>query len=59
MKRWYDTIIRHCNEEGRQPLYIVRYEDLVLEPKETLMNLMSFLLDEQDLNGTTVERRID
>ena len=23
------------------------------------MNLMSFLLDEQDLNGTTVERRID
>ena len=45
MKRWFDTIIRHCNEEGSNPLYIVRYEDLVLEPKETLMGLMSFLLD--------------
>ena len=59
MKRWFDTIIRHCVEENRQPLYIVRYEDLVMEPKETLMGLMSFLLDEQDLTGTTMERRID
>ena len=45
--------------EGKQPLYIVRYEDLVTAPKETLMGLMSFLLETKDLNGSNVERRID
>ena len=40
-------------------MYIVRYEDLVTHPKDTLMGLMSFLLEVKDLTGTNMERRID
>ena len=56
---FFETLIRKCTQEDNQPLYIVRYEDLVTAPKETLMGLMSFLLDEKDLAGTNVERRIE
>ena len=44
---------------GKNPLYIVRYEDLVLQPKQTLMSLFCFLLGEDDLTGSNAERRID
>ena len=44
MKKFFETIICQCKDK-RQPLYIVRYEDLILAPKETLMGLMSFLLE--------------
>ena len=59
MQRFFATLIRHCTQEGRNPLYIVRYEDLVLEPKKTLMGLMSYLFEKRDINGTIIERRID
>ena len=59
MQRFFEILIRHCNQEGRQPLYIVRYEDLVREPKDTLMGLMSYLFEQRDLSGTNLERRID
>ena len=59
MKRFFDVLIRDCTIEDKNPLYIVRYEDLVSEPKQTLMGLMSFLLEVEDLSGTNVERRID
>ena len=59
MQKFFEILTRNCTNENKQPLYIVRYEDLVTSPKDTLMNLMSFLLEEKDLNGTNVERRID
>ena len=59
MKKFFEILLRHCNEENKQPLYIVRYEDLVTAPKDTLMGLMSFLLEKEDLSGSNVERRID
>ena len=59
MKKYYDTIIRHCVEEHRNPIYFVRYEDLVAHKKETLMGLFSFLLETKDLDGSNAERRID
>ena len=40
-------------------MYIVRYEDLVTDPKDTMMGLMSFLFGVKDLTGTNIERRID
>lgn len=58
-RRFFETLIRHCTTEDRQPIYIVRYEDLVTDPKETLMGLMSYLLEVPDLTGTNTERRID
>ena len=59
MKRFYDVLLEDCVREGKNPLYIVRYEDLVLKPKETLMGLFGFLLGVRDLSGTNAERRID
>jgi len=59
MQKFFEILIRHCNAEGRQPLYIVRYEDIVTHPKDTLMGLMSYLLEKKDLSGTNVERRIE
>ena len=59
MRRFFDVLLRHCTEEQKNSLYIVRYEDIVTDPKETLMGLMSFLLEQKDLTGTNIERRID
>ena len=59
MKKYYDTMIKHCVEEGKNPIYFVRYEDLVASKKETLMGLFSFLLETKDLDDTNCERRID
>jgi hypothetical protein len=45
-------MLRHCNDEGRNPIYIVRYEDLVTNPGPELEGIMKFLLDLDDLKGT-------
>lgn len=45
MKNFFEIIKQDCNStDGVNPLYIVRYEDLVLKPKETVMGLFSYLL---------------
>ena len=59
MQRFFEILLRNCYNEAKQPLYIVRYEDLVQNTKETLMGLMSFILEKKNLSGTNVERRID
>ena len=59
MRQFFDTLIRNCIGENKNPLYIVRYEDLVTDPKSTLMGLMGFLFEQKDLEGTNIERRID
>ena len=59
MKEFFRIIRNECLEKGRNPLYIVRYEDLILEPKETLMGMFAFIFGEKDLIGTNAERRID
>ena len=38
MKKYYDTIFKHCIEEGKNPIYFVRYEDLVTSKKENDKN---------------------
>ena len=59
MKDFFRIIRRDYFETKRCPLYIVRYEDLCLQKKETLMGLMQFILAEKDLKGSNAERRID
>ena len=46
-------------DEPTLPTYIVRFEDLLAEPKNTLMDLFRFLLNENDLEGTLIEALID
>jgi hypothetical protein len=45
-------MLRHCNKENRNPIYIVRYEDLVSNPAAELQGIMKYLLDLDDLSGT-------
>ena len=59
MQKYFEILIRQGTTEAKNPMYIVRYEDIVTNPKETLMGLMSFLLEVKDLTGTNMERRID
>ena len=59
MQKFFEILIRQGTTEAKNPMYIVRYEDLVTHPKETLMGLMSFLLEVKDLTGSNMERRID
>ena len=41
------------------PTYIVRYEDLLSDPSNTLLDLFKFLLNEKDLEGTLIEALIE
>ena len=59
IKWFFDTIWRQFIDEKQNPIYFVRYEDLVLNKKDTLMGLFSFILGKKDLKGTNIERRID
>jgi hypothetical protein len=40
------------------PVYYVRYEDLIQDRYQTLKELFAFLLDCENVNGTNIERRI-
>lgn len=54
--QFYSVIRKHSSQV---PTYFVRYEDLVLDPAETMKGLYKFLLSAEDLSGTNCERRID
>mmetsp|Transcript_36582 Transcript_36582/g.35378 ORF Transcript_36582/g.35378 Transcript_36582/m.35378 type:complete len:108 (-) Transcript_36582:290-613(-) len=41
------------------PLHILRFEDVVTNPKENLMGLMKFLLDTKNLEGTHIEHYVN
>lgn len=41
------------------PVHLIRFEDILQNPKTTLMSLMQFILNEDDLTGTVVERYIE
>ena len=41
------------------PLYIIRYEDLVFDPKTAYEDIFKFLLDLDDISGTNIQRRIN
>lgn len=52
-------MLKHCNEENRNPIYIVRFEDLLANPKSELEGIYKFLLDLDSLEGTNAQRRLD
>ena len=42
------------------PVHLIRYEDILGRPKETMMKLMRFILNEPaSLEGTVIERYVD
>lgn len=56
--KYFETMLRHCLKENKNPIYIVRYEDLVKDQTGEMNGLMKFLLDTDDLTGTNAERRL-
>ena len=41
------------------PTHVIRFEDLIGNPKDTLMDLFRFLLNEKKIEGTLIETLID
>jgi hypothetical protein len=41
------------------PVHIIRFEDIIGEPKNTMMNLFKFLLNTTEIEGTNIEKYID
>ena len=44
--------------KARIPVHIVRYEDIIQKPEETLTDLMKFILNVQTLDGTRMQQYI-
>ena len=59
IREHFGKMMKIYREEGKNPIYFVRYEDLVQNKRETLMGLFSFLLETKDIKNTNCERRID
>lgn len=45
MKRWFEMIIDHTDRQKLNPIYFVRYEDLVDDMEGPTMGIMEYLLD--------------
>jgi len=57
--KYFEILMRHCSKEGRNPIYITRYEDLCSNLRGELEGMYKYLLDLDDLKGTNAQRRID
>jgi hypothetical protein len=55
---WRDFHSYWLDPDPTIPTYVVRYEDLLNKPKESLTGLFQFLLDEKNLEGTLIEELI-
>lgn len=56
---WRDFHSYWLDPDPLIPTYVVRYEDLLSKPKDTLTGLFSFLLNQKNLSGTLIEKLID
>ena len=45
--------------KAKIPVHVIRYEDIVLAPKPTLLELFKFVLNVNTLEGTRIERYVD
>lgn len=45
--------------KAKIPVHVIRYEDIVLDPRATLTELIKFILNVRTLEGTRVEKYIE
>lgn len=45
--------------KSRVPVHLIRFEDILNEPKETMMDLFKFVLNSKEVKGTNIETLID
>jgi len=43
--KYMATLLQHHATEKRNPIYFIRYEDLILRQEDELIDLFKFLLD--------------
>jgi len=55
---WRDFHSYWMDPDPLIPTFVVRYEDLLSSPKDTLMDLFRFLLNTENLEGTLIESLI-
>jgi len=56
IKTWKEFHDHWTKSPQNVPTYLVRYEDLLTKPYDTLIGIFKFLLNrEDDLQGTVVE----
>lgn len=55
----FDILFRDCIDHKKNPIHIIRFEDLCDDPTKELTSMMKFTLDLNDLTGTNMERRIN
>ena len=53
------TIKNPDSISSRIPTYVVRFEDLLVDPTPIMKDLFRFLLDVPNIEGTVLEKRID
>ena len=44
---------------SKLPVHIIRFEDVITTPKDTMMKLFKFLLNTTEIEGTNIEKYID
>ena len=44
MRDYFEILIRNCTKENQAPLYVCRYEDLVVQPEPEMYGMFKFLL---------------
>jgi hypothetical protein len=59
LRLWHDTVIRSCVYEELNPIHFIRFEDLLENPRDQLIELFKFILELDDLQGTNCLERID
>ena len=55
MRTYFDMLIKDCCTDNMNPIYFVRYEDMVIDMKEPTTGAMQYLLDLKDLSGSNAE----
>ena len=55
---YYDLLHQDCVEKKLNPVYYMRYEDLLKDKRKELEQIFKFILELDDIEGTNVQRRI-
>lgn len=55
---WHNFWIKKAREEN-VPAYFFRFEDITKNPKDILMNVFAFTLNQSSVSGTLIESKID
>ena len=61
MKKYFDVVFKHSIDEmeHHNPIYIVRYEDMVKDSVPSTSGILQYLLEMEDISGTNAERRVN